>query len=156
MSLHKHVVALGALHKEISFVIHADLRSLRKMEAIEVHDIVIHEDNLYIVQNIDLTLGFSIYEILSVNSPNLKQVTRLQIEKVVLDLLMDVEGVVKLTETEENSQKEDNGRFYNPKQQEIDAMKAARLRESTERQTKWAVKIIKGKFVTEQTTLFTF
>lgn len=119
------------------------------MEAVEVNDLVIHEENLYLVQSIDLSLGFSIWEIVSMNGNVSKKVSRLQIDKIVLDLLTDIglEEDEKVAGNKENtceSSGKENERFHNPNQEEIDAMKAARLRDSTENQTKWAVKIIKG------------
>ena len=114
------------------------------MEELSINDFVTHKNELYVLETINRALGYGLYTIRNLMTNVTITVTRLQLEKVDLDMAEEIEGVTPIDNDMINDNISNN-RFRLPDDEEIAKLKQERNRPSTEKQTRWAVKIFKGR-----------
>ena len=112
------------------------------MEELNINDFVTHKNELYILETINRALGYGLYTNRNLMTNVTITVTRLQFEKVDLDMAEEIEVVTPIDMENDNT---NNSRFRLPDDEEIAQLKQERNRPSTEKQTRWAVKIFKGR-----------
>ena len=97
------------------------------MEELKPDDFVVHKNELYYLISVDRRLGYGLYTIRNIMTTAIITVTRLQLEKVDLDLADEID--IEVPRADNN-----NPRFYMPDEEEVAKMKQERNRPNTEKQ----------------------
>jgi hypothetical protein len=117
-------------------------------------ELVTHNSLLCIIENIKLSqLGFRKYDILYVDSGDRASVAKHQISPIEVEELSDLPDCDWDTSiTEESIHTDDvsepvnkKSRFAHLTNEQLDEVASERLSRNTDHQTKWAVKLFKGK-----------
>ncbi len=126
---------------------------------VDVNDLVIVDGQLNLVQGITNKLGFNEFAVLNLETGIMKTVTKQKITPALTEQVADLDSLLDgdiMTPTGDDFQdgstssgsgKEPNRkrRFKDVSEEDITSLQASSTAKSTDSQTRWAVKILRGR-----------